>query len=446
MGCASSGTTAEALKTVQYPNQWQQTSASPVNALSSEIQFEGLSPWWEQFGDVALNRLVKLALVRNNSLAVAGFKLKQAQLQVGLAKNDQLPNLSGSGSASTNRRFSSGTSSHSLGLGASVSYEVDLWGKLARVTEQKQWEAQASEQDLHSTQLSITGSVVRLYGQIAYLNQRLALAQSSIDYSQRTLSFVQTQYKEGAVSQLEVINAEKAIASQKAAYADLVDQREQARNALAVLFDAPPTQHIAPEPQQLHAQAFPALALGLPADILARRPDLAAAELRLRSTLANVDIARANFYPNFSLTGSINGSSSQLSQVLSDPLGALALNMALPFLNWNANQLSLKVSKVAYQQATSSFRQTLYDALTEVENALSTQKQLAVKAEQLNQQLVLSQQSEHLYEVRYRAGAASLKEWLDAQEDYRQVQASVLANQYAVYGNQITLYLALGGS
>ena len=446
-GCAHQGSTAEALSTVKPQERWQATVASPANGIQSTIHLDDLSPWWERFNDSELNRLVKIALERNNSLIAAGFKLKQAQLQAGLASNNQMPSLSGSASSSANRSLGAGSaSSHSNSVGVSVSYELDLWGKLARATDQKTWEAQATEQDLRSTQYTIAASVARLYWQLGSLTERIALGEASIAYAQQTLNLVQVQFRAGAVSQLEVVSAEKSLSSQQSAQADVIDQREQARHALAILFDASPTQRIAPEPQYLSRTAMPELAIGLPAELLARRPDLSAAELRLRSTMAAVDVARANFYPSFTLTGSVNGSNSNLSKIVSDPVGALALNLALPFLNWNENQLSLKVSKAAYGQAVAEFRQTMYTALSDVENALSARTLYDTKTIQLQQQQALAKKAEHLYEVRYRAGAASLKEWLDAQEDNRQAQINALTNRYNAYNNQVTLYLALGGA
>lgn len=430
---------------MKYPTQWQAVTNNPAN--NSNISLDGLSPWWEKFNDSELNRLVKLALERNNSLIAAGFKLKQAQLQAGLASNNQMPSLSGSANSSASRYLEGNSSTtRSNSAGVSVSYELDLWGKLARATDQKTWEAQATEQDLRSTQQTIAASVARLYWQLGYLNQRIALGEASTAYTQKTLDLINLQFRAGAVSQLEVVSAEKSLSNQKSAQADLIDQREQARHALAILFDAPPTQQITPEPLELPNHAMPELAMGLPSELLSRRPDLSAAELRLRSSMAAVDIARANFYPSFTLTGSVNGSNSKLSEVLSNPVGALALNLALPFLNWNENQLSLKVSKAAYGQAVAEFRQTLYAALNDVENALSARTLYDTKSSQLQQQLVLAKKANHLYEVRYRAGAAPLKEWLDAQEEDRQAQINVLINRYNAYTNQATLYLALGGA
>jgi NodT family efflux transporter outer membrane factor (OMF) lipoprotein len=320
-----------------------------------------------------------------------------------------------------------------------------LWGKLARAYDAKSWEAQATEQDLRSTELTIEGTVAKLYWQLAYLNQRLAFADASLAYARKTLDLINVQYKAGAASKLDVLTAERSVSSQEASRTDLIQERSETRNAMAIMFDAPPSAHIDNEPQALSNTDLPAVIEGLPAEILARRPDLSAAELRLRKSLANIDVARANFYPSFSLTGSLGTGSTSLTKILSDPVGALALNLALPFLNWNENQLNLKVSKSSYDQAVVEFRQTLYTAMSDVENILSARTQYALKAAQLKKAWESAKESERLYEVRYRAGASSLKDWLDAQEARRQAQSNLIANQYNQYINQVTLSLALGG-
>ena len=371
----------------------------------------------------------------------------QAQLSAGLAQNERYPSVSGSASGSSSRSLdsSSATSTRHFSSGLSVSYTLDLWGKLAKTSSIKQWEAQASEQDLLSTQLTIEGSVSKLYWQLAYLNQRVRMGEQSIVYARKTLDLVRVQHRAGAVSKLEVITAERNLTSQEASLDALKQEREVARNAMAILFDAPPSAHISDEPQNLPNSALPSISAGIPAEVIASRPDLIASELRLRQALGNIDVARANFYPNFTLTGNIGTGSSSLSEILSNPVGSVALNLALPFLNWNENQLNLKISKAAYEQTAINHRQTVYTALQEVENALSAHALYAAQAQKEAKSLANAREAERLYEVRYRAGADSLKNWLDAQEARRQAELSHLAIRYNQYVNYIDLMLALGG-
>ena len=444
-GCAHSDSTDKALATIQWPEQWQQGSVHPTSSAVTDPN-QTAADWWTLFNDPQLNQLIERARARNNTLAVAGYKLRQAQLSAGLAQNDMFPSISASGSSSASRAFNQNDGiSRSSRASLSVSYEIDLWGKLARAYDAKSWEAQATEQDLRSTELTIEGTVAKLYWQLAYLNQRLAFADASLAYARKTLDLINVQYRAGAASKLDVLTAERSVSSQEASRTDLIQERNEARNAMAIMFDAPPNAHIDNEPQALPTTELPAVVEGLPAEILARRPDLSAAELRLRKSLANIDVARANFYPSFSLTGSLGTGSTSLTKILSDPVGALALNLALPFLNWNENQLNLKVSKSSYDQAVVEFRQTLYTAMSDVENALSARTQYALKAAQLQKAWESAKESERLYEVRYRAGASSLKDWLDAQEARRQAQSNLITNQYNQYVNQVTLSLALGG-
>lgn len=441
-GCASTTPSIEqSLSTIQTPAQWQHATHS-----NSENMRTVDSKWWEAFGEPRLNQLIEQALQKNNTLAIAGYKLYQAQLNADLARNDTYPSIAGSAGASSSRPLDGhSVSTRNFSTALSASYTIDLWGKMAKAGSIKQWEAQASAEDLLSTKLSIQASVTKLYWQLAYLNQRIRIGEQSIGYARKTLDLVGVQYRAGAVSKLDVISAERSLSSQEASLDALKQEREVAHNAMAILFDAPPSAHIDKEPQTLPSRNLTAVAAGIPAEILSNRPDLTASELRLRQALGNIDIARANFYPNFTLTGNIGTGSKTLSDILSNPVGSLALNLALPFLNWNQNQINLKISKAAYEQTAISHRQAVYTALQEVENALSARMLYKAQAEKELRSLNNAREAERLYSVRYRAGADSLKNWLDAQETRRQAELSYLTTRYHQLTNYVDLWLALGG-
>ena len=441
-GCAITTPSIEqSLSTIQTPAQWQHATHSNSKNMRAVD-----SKWWEAFGEPRLNQLIEQALQKNNTLAIAGYKLYQAQLNADLARNDTYPSIAGSAGASSSRPLDGhSASTRNFSTSLSASYTIDLWGKMAKAGSIKQWEAQASAEDLLSTKLSIQASVTKLYWQLAYLNQRIRIGEQSIGYARKTLDLVRVQYRAGAVSKLDVISAERSLSSQEASLDALKQERAVARNAMAILFDAPPSTHIDREPQTLPSNNLTAVAAGIPAEILSNRPDLTASELRLRQALGNIDIARANFYPNFTLTGNIGTGSKTLSDILSNPVGSLALNLALPFLNWNQNQINLKISKAAYEQTAISHRQAVYTALQEVENALSARMLYKAQAEKELRSLNNAREAERLYSVRYRAGADSLKNWLDAQETRRQAELSYLTTRYHQLTNYVDLWLALGG-
>ena len=403
-----------------------------------------LSPWWLAFDDPALHRLIREALARNNDLAQAALKVRRAQLVAGQAASDQLPSVSLQGSASTSRPLEGGDSSraHSASLG--VSWEADLWGRVAALRSAADWEAQASEEDRLAAALSLVGTTARLHWQVAYLNQRVEASEQSIGYARRTLELVQAQKGQGAVSGLEVAQATQSLAAQEAAHTQFLLQRTQARNALAILLDGPPGV-VLDESVRLPDGALPAVPVGAPAELLTRRPDLRAAEARLRKALSQVDAARAAAYPRLTLTGSVGGSSSELGRVLSDPVGTLGAGLLLPFVQWRDVQRSVDISRTDHELAVRGFRQSWYTALSEVDNALASRLRLAQQGDRLQVAVNAARDSERLSEARYRAGAVPLKTWLDAQETRRQVENNLALNRFNRLEALITLYQAAGG-
>jgi len=427
---------------VTVPTQWQQQPAAPASSQAAQVP--AADRWWERFGDPQLTQLVDEALQRNNNLAVAAIKVRRAQLQAGLAASAQWPSVSAGANTSASRLLESGPTTRTNSVSAGVSWEADLWGRLAALRNNAEWEAQATDQDRAAAALSLVGTTASLYWQVAYLNQRIESSQQSIDYARKTLDLVKAQHEAGSVTGLEEAQALQTLASQEASQSQLVQQRVEARNALSILFDGPPSQSLA-EARRLPEAALPTVEAGLPASVLARRPDLRAAELRLRGSLATVDATRTSYYPTLSLTGSLGGTSNVLSNVLSNPVATLGAGLALPFIQWRDMQRNVAVSQADYEQAVLGFRQTWYQALTDVENALSARTQYEVQAQHLQRSLTAALQSERLSEIQYRAGAVPLKTWLDAQETRRVATNNLAQNRLNRLNNLVTLYQALGG-
>lgn len=427
---------------VAVPAQWQQPqSAAAVNVGVQPVLAER---WWQRFCDPRLTQLVDEALRRNNNLAVAAIKVRRAQLQAGLAASARLPSVSLGVNTSASRLLENGPTTRTNSVTAGVSWEADLWGRLAAQRNAAEWEAQATDEDRAAAALSLVGTTASLYWQVAYLNQRIESSQQSIAYASKTLDLVRAQHVAGSVTGLEEAQAQQTLASQEANQSQLVQQRVEARHALAILFDGPPSQTQA-EATRLPDTALPVVDEGLPASVLARRPDLRAAELRLRSSLATVDATRTSYYPKLSLTGSLGGTSNVLSNVLSNPVATLGAGLALPFIQWRDMRRNIAVSQADYESAVLGFRQTWYQALADTENALSAQMQYAVQALQLQRSLTAALQAERLSEIQYRAGAVSLKTWLDAQETRRVAFNNLALNRLNRLNNLVTLYQVLGG-
>jgi NodT family efflux transporter outer membrane factor (OMF) lipoprotein len=393
--------------------------------------------WWTAFGDPALNALVSDVLAQNNDLAAAALRVQQAQLRAGLVRFDQFPSANGGLSASTsdNTRFSA-----NLG----VSYEADLWGRLAANTRAANWEAQATEEDRQAAQLALIGATAELYWRIAYTHQQIAVGEQNLAYALRVRDLVTIQHDAGAVSGVEVAEADQSVNSQRASLSDLQQQLVEYRSAMTVLLGGTPWPE-ASEPQSLPDIPLPEVRAGVPAELLSRRPDLRAAELRLRETLTDVDIARTAFYPGLNLTASGGASSSELGSLFNNPTGSIGAALSLPFLDFPRLSRNVKISQKSYDIAVLNFKTTLLQALADTDNALSNRTQLAEQGASQAASLEAARKAEALYAIRYRTGSVALRVWLDAQASLRSSQLSYDNNRLSQLINQSTLYQALGG-
>ncbi|MCM0083566.1 efflux transporter outer membrane subunit [Geomonas sp. Red32] len=423
---------------VDLPETWQQGKA--ITSGSAVAKGE---TWWNNFQDPALSSLIERALSSNNDLAAAAIKVRRAQLNAALTGTNLTPSVAVSAATTLQKDLTRGTTVKSSGVTGTVSYELDLWGKLSSARDVSRFEAQATESDRRATALALIGTVATDYWQIAYLNERIATAGESIAYAEKVRDLVAVKYGAGAVTAQDLYQAKQTVASQNAELADLQRQRTEARNALAILFDQSP-EHAVAERDRLPGGQLPAVQPGLPAKILARRPDLQSAEQRLRKYLAAIDNTRASYYPSFSLTGALGTSSTTLLDVLHNPVASLGAGITLPFIQWNTMKLNVEISRTDYQEAVVNFRQTLYQALADVENALAGRERYAEEATQLEESLVLAKKAESLAEIRYRSGATQLQSWLDTQESRRSAEKSLALNRLNRLKNQMTLYQSTG--
>lgn len=447
VGCAAVVKTPYEQPALNMPGSFQNNKI-----LSQQIHADILADqWWTLFKDPQLNNLVNEVLAQNTDLAVAGISLQQARIQARQTQSQQGVRIGDAG-LTTRRSFDLEDGDSSSGFGINypgLSYELDLFGKLANQTEAARWEALASEEDLQATAQSLIGTTAQLYWQLAYLNERYSVVQQNLATAQKTYDLVRVQYRAGAVSGLDLTQAEQAIQSQQATLSQIEQQRVETRTGLAVLLHMPVQQLTIQEPSRLPNIQLPSIQADLPASLLSRRPDLRATELRLRKALANKDANKASYYPSISLTGNLTtgiGSSTSLSNALKNPVATLGAGLTLPFLQWNDMKRDLQVNELEYEKAIIQYRQTMYEAFADVENALSNRTELTKQVTLQQRNIELAERTERLTEVRYRNGAVALKNLLDAQETTRNARLSLVQTRQNQYNAYVTLMQALGGS
>lgn len=455
-GCASllpPAGTPYAAPEVTVPAAWSGAASTepPRSTSIAPVQLD-----WAAFGDPALSRWVDTALARNTDIATAVLRLQRAGWQAQM-QNIRAP-LSASVSAGNSRSLdgganASGGTSVSSSLG--VSYEVDLWGKLARQRDAAQWTTQATAQDLASARLTVASGAATLYWQIASLQAQLQDNREAQTNARRSLEIVQAQHRAGAVGALELAQAQQAVQATLVTQSQLQAQLQQATTSAALLMATAPDGLTAltalglPLPTLWTATAtalkLPEVQPDLPAQVLARRPDLQAAERRLRASWASADSTRLSYYPSLSLTGRLGFAGSALLDLLANPVATLGAGLSLPFLNAAQMGLDIKVAQNQYAEAVDNYRQTLYAALGDVANALEQRRQLQRQGELLSASLQQAQTVARVSEARYRAGSIALKTWLDAQDTLRNARANLRNNELARLSNHATLVQALGG-
>ncbi len=401
--------------------------------------------WWDNFGDPQLSRLIVSVLQSNNDLALAGIRLRQARLSAGIADLNLTPDLTAGGMASNSKNLRHSTApTENYSTALSAAYELDLWGKLARTREQSDWLAQASAQDLQATALSLIGTTSQLYWQIASLNQQIGNFRQSLEIARETLRMVTSRWEAGDLSQLDYLQAQQTVLSRENSLRDLRQQRDESRNALAILLSRPPGQHPA-ERQTLDIHQSVPVAQRLPLETIARRPDVQSAELRLRAALAGSDVARLSFYPSLSLSASLNAGAAVFQQWFSNPARTLGSAIDLPFIQWNKVQLAVEQSGLDVQSAAIQFRSASYSALQDIDNAMSQRLTWQQEKQHLLRDLALSQQRLGLVESQYRHGAVRYQTLLDAQNALLISENALVTNQYNYLYSTMKLWLALGG-
>ena len=405
-------------------------------------------PWWHDFGDPVLDRLVADVLARNHDLRTTALRLQRAELQRRQAHDDRLPSASGSVTRTDRDAIRGGgqgdDAQRSVSAQLAIGYEVDLWRRLAAAEDEAALGVRASTEDLDSASLSLIANACDLYFRLADVNDRLDRGRRAVENARGIAALVDRQFEAGAVSRLETAEAAQSLQQRIGSQARLEQQRDALRTSIAVLRGGP----YWPEADEPAAVGGSPLRVdpGLPLELLGRRPDLRAAEWRLRQTLIEADRARLDAYPRLDITVAADGSAARIGDLLDHPVRTITERLLLPFLDLNGTRLRIAVARKDYDIAAEAFAQRMVDAVGEVETALAAARTIEAQANAAQATLQASMRAERLYEARYRAGAAPLRLWLDAQQSRLDAEDALSQAVLAQRQNEIVLAGALGGS
>lgn len=408
--------------------------------------------WWNDFGSPELDRLVGQALAANRDLAAAEARVAQARAQARIVGAARYPSLSiadaadaSTGDPTSNDPADARKGSSSATLAAEASYELDLWGKNRSAASSGQALAQAAVFDREALTIATVATTADLYFQILSLDDRIATARQIAKDAGRVLSLVEAQHEVGTATQLQVEQQRTVVAGFEGNVPVLEQQREQAIHALCILLAIPPRQFTLGG-VTLEGVAVPEVDAGLPSGLLLRRPDIRAAEERLRAADFDVAAARAALLPSLSLTGSGGVASNALANILS-PIGMASGAAALlgSVFDGGRRRGQLRYDKARAEELGAAYQQTTLVALGEVEDALTARRRVAEAERVAVTAVTAAREAARLSEAQFRLGVIDLLTLLDTQRALYQAQDTQLRLRLQRLQAVLALYRALGG-
>jgi len=415
-----------------------------------------LVQWWRVFNDPVLNELVELARKNNNSLEIAGLRVLEAQAQLGIATGLQYPQTQAATGAATRVSPAENTGATSdiwqYGLGASISWEIDFWGRFRRGVESADATYLASIAAYDQALVLLTAAVADSYALIRITEEQLRIGHENLKIQNRSYDIASVLYRNGDASELDMQQAETLLLATQATIPDLEANLKQARNALSILLAQQPGQveellrgseGIVPLPENV--------AVGFPADILRRRPDVRQAELLAMAQNARIGLAKAELYPSFSLTGSIGLSSSGSDAEFGDLFSSDALTFSVgpcfvwPFLNYGRIKNNVRVQDVRFQQSLVNYRETVLQAAREAEDAMAAYIGSRQQSVIMEKTVTSAKRSNSLSSLRYREGFADYQRVLNAQQSLFTQQQRYVTVLGGGFRNLVALYKAMGG-
>jgi NodT family efflux transporter outer membrane factor (OMF) lipoprotein len=432
----------------QYKEAEGWTQANPSDSLAR-------GAWWELYGDQQLNGLIEKLNNSNQTVAQSEAQYRQAQALVRSARGAFYPKVDlslgktrssqGTGSSSSSLSSSSSGIRDTYNAELGVSWEADVWGKLRRGLEADEASAQASFADLAAMRLSQQSELVQNYLQLRVIDQQKRLLEATVAAYERSLKMTQNQYRAGVSGRDAVAQAQTQLKSTQADLVDLIWQRAQFENAIAVLTGQAPADFNIAEVQTI--PKLPQVPLSLPSQLLERRPDIASAERSVIAANANIGVAKAAYYPDLSLSlsGGYSSSTSQNLVSLPNRFWSVGPKLALPLFDGGIRSAEVDRTEAVYDQTVAKYRQTVLDGFREVENYLVQLKVYEDEAAVRQEALDAARDSLRLTENQYKAG-------LIAYIDVVVVQATALSNERSVLNilqsrliASVQLIAALGG-
>lgn len=406
--------------------------------------------WWQEFNDEKLNELILSALANNSDLLIALNNLESARIQMNLSKIEFLPNSTLSGSSTKSKANANQDSSNSHSLSGSASWEIDLWGRVRNSARAGIASFKASQYDYENAKLSIITSVANTYFTLVSLQNQEQILKDSLASYEETLSYRKAEYESGNVDELVYSQAKASVDDAKSQLVSLQDSLISTRTALALLAGKDTSfilngDLIQTTPgDEISAPTIPS---GLGADILERRPDVAAALKRLKAANAQIGVSIANFFPKISLTGVLGYASPEFDRLIVNEAKNWSYggSLVMPLLDFGRTYQNTKIAYKDQNASLLNYDKTLKTALGEVHDALKLRQNASEKLKASRNLRDSWQKVFMLTKARFKEGYSTHLEYLDAQRGLLSARLSYAKARLGIANAVVEVYKALGG-
>ena len=408
-----------------------------------------LRTWWTVFNDSLLNELIDRAARDNKDLRIALSRVNEARARVGIAQAARAPQVTlGGGVSGVNDATTGFESRTRSNIGLDASWELDVFGRIARQIETVDTEYQATQEDRRDVQVSLFAEVARAYLSVRSLQAQLAAADSNINSQREILQLTETRFRDGLSSGLDVAQAKQVLASSEAAVPPLRIALSREINTIAVL--------VGTHPQALHVDLrepkpipvpLATVTVGVPANLLRQRPDIRAAERRLASQTAQLGVATADLYPSFSIAGSFGLSALDGTSLLDPSSRSFALG---PGVRWNLFdggrlRSQIKVEDARVEQTMLLYERSVLSAMEEVESSMTAFIEQRIRVEAIERAATAARETLKLATRLYTEGLTGFQDVLDAQRQLLATESDVAEARGLASQNLVSLYKAFGG-
>lgn len=434
---------------METPTAWQEDVPGVPSDKQSEEEI--LSKWWTTFNDPVLSNLMGQAVEGNLSLKQALNSVRQARIQRGITDADRFPSVNSSGSAGrTYSEDMSGdfTGANSFRLGLDASWELDLFGSVKRSIEAADANLEATEESYRDALVSLLAEVALNYIEVRSYQAQLLVAESNLESQEETYDITRWRYQAGLTTELDVENASKNLEQTRAQIPSLQSSLEQAKNRIAVLLGSQPGAVDSELEEYKPVPVAPdEIALGIPADLLRRRPDLRKAERELAAQTAKIGVAEAERYPKISLSGNIGLSALSLGDLLDTESLSTGVSSGISWPVYDAGRImkNIEIQYAAREQKLIAYKAAILTALEDVENAMTSYTHDLARRESLVKASEAAEQAAETSRAQYSSGLIDFQSVLEAESTLLTFQNNVVQSDAQIIKDLVALYKALGG-